>query len=205
MPNAELAVVVVDEAILALTSYAMSDPLATFYQNRPEGVSSYYGRSNIVLINPADLADQLQSKVVEEAMPMMAAATAMPAPAAEGGMMAMEAMDMARAPGASDSAGSPIAVRTDFNPLAVFAPAVRTDANGQATVDVKLPDNLTRYRVMVVAVAGEQALRLGRGQPDGTPAADGAPRRPRASSTSATASNCPSSCKTRPTKPLQWT
>ena len=52
----------------------------------------------------------------------------------------------------------PIRVRTDFNPLAVFAPAVRTDANGAAQVTVKLPDNLTRYRVMVVAVdaSGQQ-------------------------------------------------
>ena len=34
-----------------------------------------------------------------------------------------------------------------------FAPAVRTDANGQTTVDFTVPDNLTRYRIMVVAVA----------------------------------------------------
>ncbi len=40
----------------------------------------------------------------------------------------------------------------DFNPLATFAPEVRTDANGEARVEVKLPDNLTRYRIMVVAV-----------------------------------------------------
>ena len=45
-------------------------------------------------------------------------------------------------------------MRTDFNPLATFAPEVRTDANGRAQVEVTLPDNLTRYRVMVVAVAG---------------------------------------------------
>ncbi len=44
-------------------------------------------------------------------------------------------------------------MRSDFNPLATFAPEVRTDENGQARVDVTLPDNLTRYRIMVVAVA----------------------------------------------------
>ena len=58
---------------------------------------------------------------------------------------------MANADQAS-AAGTPIRVRTDFNPLAVFAPQVTTDANGAAQVAVKLPDNLTRYRVMVVAV-----------------------------------------------------
>ena len=45
-----------------------------------------------------------------------------------------------------------ITVRTDFNPLATFAPEVRTDKNGQARIRVNLPDNLTRYRIMVVAV-----------------------------------------------------
>ena len=36
--------------------------------------------------------------------------------------------------------------------LALFAPTVKTDAGGKATVDLKLPDNLTRYRVMAVSV-----------------------------------------------------
>jgi hypothetical protein len=35
-------------------------------------------------------------------------------------------------------------VRSDFNPLATFAPAVRTASNGEARVSVKLPDNLQR-------------------------------------------------------------
>ena len=65
-------------------------------------------------------------------------------------------------------------MRTDFNPLAVFAPSVRTDADGQAQVPVKLPDNLTRYRVMVVAVdTTGQPVWHGRIQPDRPPAADG--------------------------------
>ena len=50
---------------------------------------------------------------------------------------------------------APIQVRMDFNPLATFAPAVRTDAAGEASVLVELPDNLTRYRIMVVAVDAE--------------------------------------------------
>jgi uncharacterized protein YfaS (alpha-2-macroglobulin family) len=47
---------------------------------------------------------------------------------------------------------APINVRSDFNPLATFAPNVRTGSNGEARMLIKLPDNLTRYRVMVVAV-----------------------------------------------------
>ncbi|HLE50432.1 MAG TPA: alpha-2-macroglobulin family protein, partial [Anaerolineales bacterium] len=48
------------------------------------------------------------------------------------------------------------------NPLAVFAPQVRTSADGKARVAVKLPDNLTRYRVMVVAV--DEGRQFGMGE-----------------------------------------
>jgi uncharacterized protein YfaS (alpha-2-macroglobulin family) len=56
----------------------------------------------------------------------------------------------------------PIALRSNFDPLAVFAPAVKLDASGHATVDLKMPDNLTRYRVMAVAVSGGK--RFGSGE-----------------------------------------
>ena len=55
----------------------------------------------------------------------------------------------------------PIRIRQDFNALAVFAPSVPTDSNGRAEVKVKLPDNLTRYRVMAVAVAGGKLFGSG--------------------------------------------
>ena len=43
----------------------------------------------------------------------------------------------------------PYQLRTEnFNALAVFAAAVPKDTNGRAQVRVKVPDNLTRYRVM---------------------------------------------------------
>ncbi|MEO8554960.1 MAG: DUF6049 family protein, partial [Kofleriaceae bacterium] len=57
---------------------------------------------------------------------------------------------------------TPIALRTDFNPLAAFASGVKTDANGKATLDIKLPDNLTRYRLVAIAVAG--AKQFGKGE-----------------------------------------
>ncbi|HEY4179016.1 MAG TPA: alpha-2-macroglobulin family protein [Kofleriaceae bacterium] len=54
-----------------------------------------------------------------------------------------------------------IAIRTNFNPLAAFSPSVKTDATGKATVDVKLPDNLTRYRIVAIAVAGGKQFGKG--------------------------------------------
>ena len=55
-----------------------------------------------------------------------------------------------------------IDVRTNFDALAVFEPEGTTASDGTATIDVPLPDNLTRYRVMVVAVDDIDQLRLRR-------------------------------------------
>lgn len=159
--DAELAVVVVDEAILALSSYTLTDPLSVFYNIRSSYVESHYSRSSIVLANPDLLAAresamnsvevqrEVEEAAMEEGEAMFDAMATMPAE--------MPAPEMAAgaAPG-DDSAGPPpIQVRSDFNPLAIFAPEVRTGADGRAQVPVQLPDNLTRYRIMVVAVAGE--------------------------------------------------
>ncbi len=48
--------VVVDEAILALSNYQLADPLAAFYTDRSGDLMSVYGRSSIVLANPQALA-----------------------------------------------------------------------------------------------------------------------------------------------------
>ncbi len=63
--------------------------------------------------------------------------------------------------GADDAAQQAIRMRENFNALAVFAPSVPTDAAGRAEVKVKVPDNLTRYRVMAVAVAGGKQFGSG--------------------------------------------
>src|SRR4029453_7255996 len=74
---------------------------------------------------------------------------------------AKNAMMMQAPPMEPAASGPPIAVRTNFDALALFAPEVRTDAKGKATVDLALPDSLTRYRVMVVAVAGDKLFGAG--------------------------------------------
>jgi uncharacterized protein YfaS (alpha-2-macroglobulin family) len=150
--GAELAVVVVDEAILALTNYQLADPISIFYTPRWSEMYSSYSRASIILVDPMLLAQDgmgggdilpqatnIAGRVVEEAEALAEAPAAM-----EG------AFDMAKSE--PDTGPEPIRVRMDFNPLATFAPQVRTDADGKARVEVTLPDNLTRYRIMVVAV-----------------------------------------------------
>jgi uncharacterized protein YfaS (alpha-2-macroglobulin family) len=52
-------------------------------------------------------------------------------------------------------------LRKDFRVLAFWVGSVQTDANGHATVDVKLPESLTTYRIM--AVASDRSSRFGSG------------------------------------------
>jgi uncharacterized protein YfaS (alpha-2-macroglobulin family) len=54
------------------------------------------------------------------------------------------------------------AARKDFRVLAFWLGSVVTDKSGRATVDVKLPESLTTYRIM--AVAGDRASRFGNGE-----------------------------------------
>ena len=57
---------------------------------------------------------------------------------------------------------TPIANRINFNALALFTPSVRTDADGHAVVELKLPDNLTRYRI--TAVSADTVNRFGKSE-----------------------------------------
>jgi hypothetical protein len=56
-----------------------------------------------------------------------------------------------------------IAVRSNFNPLANFTPAVQVGEDGTAEIAVKIPDNLTRYRIWAVA-ASHEGLKYGLGE-----------------------------------------
>lgn len=147
--GAELTVVVVDEAILALSNYQLADPITTFYRERSAGISGYYSRASVILADPQALLDAAQAGDDFRAFAAADEAEAL-APSATMAQPALGIDALAEAKLAGE--GTPIRVRTDFNPLSTFAPEVRTDVNGEAAVRVQLPDNLTRYRIMVVAV-----------------------------------------------------
>lgn len=163
--NSEVAVVVVDESVLALTGYRIGNPLGTFYTNRNGDVSTFKSRSTILLSNPGDLKPQNSANAVAANATAGAigggrnrgndimtdsAVSAEKSKSAPAPMMAMKVAESRDE--APPQPNTPINLRTNFNALAVFAPNVKTDSSGKATVDVKLPDSLTRYRVMVVAV-----------------------------------------------------
>ncbi|MBV9957942.1 MAG: hypothetical protein JO360_05945, partial [Acidobacteria bacterium] len=168
--NSEVAVVVVDEAVLALTNYKLDDPLTVFYGQRSTDTSDFRLREHVRLRSPEDLKNTgggdrqvaggapsaefgRNSGVLFDGSTQSQSsrdAFMRPAPAPK--------MAAARKQGSEET---PINVRENFNALAVFAAAVPTDANGRAVVKVKLPDNLTRYRVMAVSVAGGKQFGSG--------------------------------------------
>ena len=159
--NSEVAIVIVDEAVLALSRYSITDPMGVFYQSRTTGTTDYHLRKDVLLGNPDD---------VNNPPPPPPSPVAEMANMEAGGVSARQIQAMPKAARSerskissglfdlqkdSDDAGidnEAISLRENFNALAVFAPSVKTDSNGRATVDVKLPDNLTRYRVTAVSV-----------------------------------------------------
>lgn len=162
--NSEVAVVIVDESVLALSRYTIADPMSVFYTARGSGVSDHHLRKDVILGNPDDVKANPPPPPAEAVMAdTMAegASFARMMPAAAPKMTARSEMS---ADGADDSgsADTPINLRENFNALAVFAPSIRTDSNGRATIDVKLPDNLTRYRVTAVSV--DQGNRFGKSE-----------------------------------------
>jgi uncharacterized protein YfaS (alpha-2-macroglobulin family) len=161
--DSEIAVVVVDEAVLALTDYHLNDPVSYFYAERAGGVNDHHLRQNLIL------GDRNEGGG---------------GPGGGGGGGVMETVNVSQSsaefrihdsmslallkPGVANivtksgtNEPKPIRLRENFNALAVFSPSVRTNVNGRAQVQVKLPDNLTRYRVMAVAVAGGKQFGTG--------------------------------------------
>ncbi len=141
--GANVLLIVVDEAVLALSGYELIDPIDVFYRQRAAVLSAVRGRDTILLEDLQGSQGQLDEAVAA------AQAEAQSAPAAF-------ALD------AGGAGGLLVAVRQNLDALALFEPEAVTDASGRLTVDFDLPDNLTRYRVMAVAVEG--ADRFGAGE-----------------------------------------
>jgi uncharacterized protein YfaS (alpha-2-macroglobulin family) len=175
VPDAEVAVIVVDEAILALTGYQFPDPIGAFYPARGTDTRDSYSRSYVKLAKPA--ADKLaanaeRTRGAKDAKMSLAESAPggpppppppAPPPAAEPPAEKPQAQPKRPEPSkpAGGEATGAIAIRSNFNPLAAFAPAVKTGAAGTATIDVKVPDNLTRYRIVALATAGTKQFGKG--------------------------------------------
>jgi uncharacterized protein YfaS (alpha-2-macroglobulin family) len=148
MEHADVAVVVVDEAVLSLVERNAQDALESMYPD----VGSYNGA-----LRARDFVRE-RSEANAQMKHGRRAGGPVPAPMLEA---ASTRMAMALQRGGAGAEVTPVMLRTMFDPLALFAGSVRTDAKGKASVTVKMPDTLTRYRVLSVAAHGAQKFGSG--------------------------------------------
>lgn len=178
--NGQVALAVADEAVLALSGYKWSDPINVFYPSLYSHVQNSLIRNTVLLTENRKLKLNDKRPVLQgatnraiggapyQARQSIAKSRALPGGAADMALGAAppEAMpradrNMVQLEEASDESGygggrrPNVRMRTNFSALALFKPAIYTDENGKAQVDMKLPDSLTRYRIMAVAVSGK--------------------------------------------------
>jgi alpha-2-macroglobulin len=130
---------VVDEGVLALTSYKTPDPLPAFVSARKLAVFALDNRENLARLVPMKAGERVPFLGFEYAL------------ASNGGY------DKGHDGGDGDGAK-----RADFRTTAFFEAGRKTDDQGHAHFKFKLPDGLTTYRVMAVAAAADD--RFGSGQ-----------------------------------------
>jgi hypothetical protein len=177
--GAELTAFVVDEAVLALSNYQTPDPISAMYQARYPGGTDYHQRQWVKLARPdldtiATTGSASTAEAPMDSMDASGVAPGAPPPPPSASPAEPEADRNQNAPARarrenrksaekSNNAANtgPIAVRKNFDALAVFVPAVTTDASGRAKVAFQVPDNLTRYRIIVVAAANENQFGKG--------------------------------------------
>lgn len=128
----EVTIAVVDETLLALKSRPALDLWKTFLAELPLGVRTTHSLANF--LSEAELAD-----IYDEVENIKAAAES-----AFGG--------------GGGSKGDDFKPRGDFRDTAAFLASVETDENGQAVVDIPLPDNLTTWHIWAVGATNENAF-----------------------------------------------
>lgn len=136
--KSEVALFVVDEGVLSLIGYKTPNPSALFHSQRELLVRTYDNRLHILGQHMYKLKGETPG----------------------GGGAAMSPRN------GSDGLSS-INARKVFKSIAFSKTAIITGSDGRATVSFKLPDNLTRFRIMAVAVdrgdrfgSAQQPLRV---------------------------------------------
>jgi uncharacterized protein YfaS (alpha-2-macroglobulin family) len=124
--DADLAVFVVDDAVLQLGGWELPDLVGSFYYQRAFGVKSYQS------------LDSLQEAIPRQSL-------------THKGFVIGD--------GGEEKIGSVVNVRKEFQTLAFWAGALKTDQDGNAFFDFTAPDNLTTFRL--VAVGDTKDSRFG--------------------------------------------
>ncbi len=175
--QARLAVMLVDEGVLSLLGFATPNPLAVFYPDRYPYTALEDLRVHLLKkTKMTPPADSRQKSMEPKPAPMMsrnglggggglmrgaakmATMDAAPmAPAA--GKMAEEAAGEKEATG-GDNFGA-VTMRTFFATTAYFNNQVQAGTDGVARLEIPMPENLTTFRIMVVAMDTATPDRFG--------------------------------------------
>ena len=150
--HCETALVVVDEALLAQGGWQLGDPLDAFYPPREVTPEIDRLREFIALGNPVNVEARY--------FPPNRTRRGSSLPYQNKGSERL----ITAVFGEESLSNTRIVLRANFYALADFVPNVETDENGIAHVPVTLPDNLTRYRIVAVAVAKTSATQAGYGE-----------------------------------------
>ncbi|HVJ92812.1 MAG TPA: alpha-2-macroglobulin family protein, partial [Labilithrix sp.] len=132
---------VVDEGVLALTSYVTPDPLPSFVSRRKLNVFTFDNREGLAHILPLKAGERVSPLGYEYAL------SRNPGDAYDKG---------------DDGGDGDGPKRADFRTTAYFEAGKKTGKDGKAHFSFKLPDNLTTFRLMAVAAANDD--RFGSGE-----------------------------------------
>ncbi len=153
----DLCLAVVDEALEQVAPDRTPEPYQHFYGERQNSVSGvgggYYASDELAMADMeggpglARASFAMQAKGMK--MAMMGAPMPASAPAAE------MSMDGGGGGSGGGGGGSGIRVRTEFRDVAHWVGSVRTDRQGKARLRFKLPDDLSRWRLVTYAVDAE--------------------------------------------------
>ncbi len=149
--GAEVALMVVDEAVLALSAKDHADPLAGFYRTVGHGtwLASTLGLvqdEGDVLAGPPGFSRWNLDTDSETGWGTIGYGSYGSGHGSLGGRSASM-------PGIAMGTAQVVKARKDFRPTAVFSPRLVTDAHGKVRVTVTMPDSLTRFRVVALATA----------------------------------------------------
>jgi uncharacterized protein YfaS (alpha-2-macroglobulin family) len=147
MAGAEVALMVIDEAVLALSNKSHEDPLADFYRTVSHGT---WTASTLGLVR--DSGDELAGTPGFERWRLDDTLSGVGV--GMGGYGSGSGTVGAGAYGTvGRGASGVVKARKDFRATAVFSPKLTTDAAGKARLTVTMPDSLTRFRIVALATA----------------------------------------------------
>lgn len=149
--GAEVALMVVDEAVLALSEKEHADPLGSFYRSVGHGT---WGISSLALVHDqgGHLVGPPGFTRIDLDDPAGLGTIGIGGYGTGSGYGALGGR-AASTPAVRAGAAMVVKARKDFRPTAVFSPTLITDERGKARITVTMPDSLTRFRIIALATA----------------------------------------------------